>query len=154
MTCVIEADALTKSYSGKLALDKFSLRVKEGMIFGLLGPNGAGKTTAIEIMLGLRTSESGTVRVLGENPEKHYQRIAPKIGAMLQEGGINPGLKPREALKLYSSFYPESLEIDDLLAQVDLTGVNTNVRRLSGGAGSISVSRFGCCRKAKISFSR
>lgn len=84
-------------------------------------------------MLGLRTSESGTVRVLGENPEKHYQRIAPKIGAMLQEGGINPGLKPREALKLYSSFYPESLEIDDLLAQVDLTGVNTNVRRLWGG---------------------
>lgn len=141
MTCVIEADALTKSYSGKLALDKFSLRVKEGMIFGLLGPNGAGKTTAIEIMLGLRTSESGTVRVLGENPEKHYQRIAPKIGAMLQEGGINPGLKPREALKLYSSFYPESLEIDDLLAQVDLTGVNTNVRRLSGGqAQSLSLA--------------
>ena len=140
MTCVIEADALTKSYSGKLALDKFSLRVKEGMIFGLLGPNGAGKTTAIEIMLGLRTSESGTVRVLGENPEKHYQRIAPKIGAMLQEGGINPGLKPREALKLYSSFYPESLEIDDLLAQVDLTGVNTNVRRLSGGRLNLCLS--------------
>jgi ABC-2 type transport system ATP-binding protein len=141
MNFVIEADDLTKSYSGNVALDHFSLKVTEGMIFGLLGPNGAGKTTAIEIMLGLRSSDSGSVKVLGENPEKKYHLIAPKIGAMLQEGGINPGLKPREAVKLYSSFYPQSHDIDELLELVDLTGVNTNVRRLSGGqAQSLSLA--------------
>ena len=60
---------------------------------------------------------------------------------MLQEGGINPGLKPREALRLYSSFYQDSLDIDKLLDQVELAGVKTNVRRLSGGqAQSLSLA--------------
>ncbi len=141
MNNVIQAEGLRKSYSGEIALDGFSLSVPKGMIFGLLGPNGAGKTTAIEIMLGLRVSDSGNVSVLGENPGKNFHLIAPKVGAMLQEGGINPGLKPREALKLYSSFYPQSLDIDELLVQVDLKGVNTNVRRLSGGqAQSLSLA--------------
>ncbi len=141
MSAVIEAISLSKSYGSKRALDNFSLTVESGMIFGMLGPNGAGKTTAIEIMLGLRNSDEGVVSVLDENPEKHYQKIAPRIGAMLQQGGINPGLKPREALKLYSSFYPSSLDVDELLERVDLSGVTTIVRRLSGGqAQSLSLA--------------
>ena len=141
MVSVIEASRLYKSYGSKRALDDFNLKVPSGMIFGMLGPNGAGKTTAIEIMLGLRSSDNGAVAVLGDNPEKNYQKIAPRIGAMLQQGGINPGLKPREALKLYSSFYEQCLDIDELLEKVDLNGVNTVVRRLSGGqAQSLSLA--------------
>ena len=141
MAAVIEASMLSKTYGIKRALNDFSLEVPSGMIFGLLGPNGAGKTTAIEIMLGLRKSDSGTLTVLGENPEKRYGAIAPRIGAMLQQGGINPGLKPREAVKLYSAFYPTSLAVDELLKRVDLANVNTMVRRLSGGqAQSLSLA--------------
>lgn len=141
MSPIIQASSLSKTYGARRALDDFSLSVPSGMIFGLLGPNGAGKTTAIEIMLGLRTSDSGSVAVLGNDPQKHYQRIAPKIGAMLQQGGINPGLKPKEALKLYAAFYPTSLDVDELLERVDLAGVNTMVRRLSGGqAQSLSLA--------------
>ena len=141
MTAVIEASSLSKTYGTQRALDDFSLTVPSGVIFGILGPNGAGKTTAIEIMLGLRTSDQGSVTVLGENPEKHYMRIAPRVGAMLQQGGINTGLKPREALALYSSFYSQSLDIDDLLERVGLKGVTTIVRRLSGGqAQSLSLA--------------
>jgi ABC-2 type transport system ATP-binding protein len=143
----IVAQSLTKRYGPRLALDDFSLTVPEGCIFGLLGPNGAGKTTAIEIMLGLRNSDSGNVDVLGDDPSRHFSRIAPKIGAMLQQGGINPGLKPREALQLYSAFYPKSLDVDELLVRVDLEGVDTNVRRLSGGQAqslSLAIAIIGC----------
>lgn len=141
MDCVINASSLSKTYGSNRALDNFCLDVPKGSIFGLLGPNGAGKTTAIEIMLGLRKSDAGQVNVLGQDPQKHYQRIAPKIGAMLQQGGINPGLKPREAIQLYSAFYPQSLDVDELLDRVDLQGINTMVRRLSGGqAQSLSLA--------------
>lgn len=141
MPSVIEAIGLNKSYGSKKALDGFDLAVQQGSIFGLLGPNGAGKTTAIEIMLGLRESDSGKVTVLGENPEKNYQKISSNIGAMLQQGGINPGLKPKEALKLYSAFYPQSRNVDELLELCDLKGINTPYRRLSGGqAQSLSLA--------------
>lgn len=133
MSAVIQATSLSKTYGSRRALDDFSLEVPSGIIFGLLGPNGAGKTTAIEIMLGLRKSDSGTVKVLDQNPEKNFEKIAPRIGAMLQQGGINPGLKPREAVKLYSSFYPQSLDVDELIKLADLQDVSTTVRRLSGG---------------------
>lgn len=141
MAFVIEARSLSKTYGSKRALDDFSLDIPEGSIFGLLGPNGAGKTTAIEIMLGLRECDNGQVSVLGQDPQKYYQRIAPKVGAMLQQGGINPGLKPREALHLYAAFYPQSFDVDELLERVNLQEVNTTVRRLSGGqAQSLSLA--------------
>lgn len=141
MESVIQANSLTKTYGSRRALDEFSLTVRPNIIFGMLGPNGAGKTTAIEIMLGLRTGDDGSVTVLGENPQKKYQVISSRVGAMLQQGGINPGLKPREALKLYAAMYPQSLDVDELLERVDLAGVNTIVRRLSGGqAQSLSLA--------------
>ncbi|MFN8015044.1 MAG: ABC transporter ATP-binding protein [Acidimicrobiia bacterium] len=141
MPFVIEAKNLEKAYGAKRALNGFNLNVEKGIIFGLLGPNGAGKTTAIEIMLGLRKSDNGNISVLGENPEKHFGKISPRIGAMLQEGGINPGLKPIEAIKLYRSFYPDGLDANELIRDVDLEGITTPVRRLSGGqAQSLSLA--------------
>src|SRR5690606_9994928 len=133
VSSVIEASSLYKSYGALRALDDFSLSIDHGTIFGLLGPNGAGKTTAIEIMLGLRNCDNGTVLVLGEDPQKHYASIAPRIGAMLQQGGINPGFRPREALSLFAALYPESLDVDETLEKVGLSGNSTIVRRLSGG---------------------
>lgn len=141
MSDVIHVESLYKTYGEKKALDNFSLNVPQGTIFGLLGPNGAGKTTAIEILLGLRTSDKGESRVFGEDPATSFMRIAPRIGAMLQQGGINPGLKPREALNLYAAFYPKSLDVAKTLERVDLNGVETSVRRLSGGqAQSLSLA--------------
>lgn len=130
---VIDAKHVFKNYGSKTALNDFSLTVPQSCIFGLLGPNGAGKTTAIEIMLGLRNRDRGDLSIFGKDPQTNFSALADSIGAMLQEGGINPGLKPKEALSLYASFYTDPLNVDKLLERVDLTGVQTMVRRLSGG---------------------
>ena len=72
MKNVVELRQLSKRYdtpAGPVqALDKLTLSVAQGEIFGLLGPNGAGKTTAIEIAVGLRRADSGTVSIFGKDP--------------------------------------------------------------------------------------
>jgi ABC-2 type transport system ATP-binding protein len=65
---VIEAEGLTKSYGGAVAVDGVSFSIAPGEIFGLLGPNGAGKTTTILMLLGLAEISAGTARVLGHDP--------------------------------------------------------------------------------------
>lgn len=133
MKLVIDAKHIFKNYGSKIALSDFSLQVNESSIFGLLGPNGAGKTTAIEIMLGLRNRDKGEISIFDKDPAIEFDAISDSIGAMLQEGGINPGLKPLEALALYASFYSNPLNVKEVLERVGLTGVTTMVRRLSGG---------------------
>ena len=67
---VIEVTDLTKRYGDRAAVDGVSFSVEEGEIFGILGPNGAGKTTTVESIAGLRTPDSGTIRVLGLDPRR------------------------------------------------------------------------------------
>ena len=88
MKNVVELGQLSKRYdtpAGPVqALDKLTLSVAQGEIFGLLGPNGAGKTTAIEIAVGLRRADSGTVSIFGKDPvsDNAWVRLncAPKLG--------------------------------------------------------------------------
>ena len=60
---ILETKEVSKSYSSHKVLDKVSISIKEGEIFGLLGPNGAGKTTLIKILTGLIRDYQGTVLV-------------------------------------------------------------------------------------------
>jgi ABC-2 type transport system ATP-binding protein len=76
----IQADALTKVYGKKRALDAVDLSVEEGSIFGFLGPNGAGKTTMLRIMTGLARPTSGTVSVLGHNVASAGNAVRAEIG--------------------------------------------------------------------------
>lgn len=133
MKLVIDAKHVYKNYGSKTALTDFSLQVHESSIFGLLGPNGAGKTTAIEIMLGLRNRDKGDISIFDKDPASDFDDISDSVGAMLQEGGINPGLKPAEAVSLYASLYSNPLDAREIIERVGLTGVTTMVRRLSGG---------------------
>ena len=82
---VIEVTDLTKRYGDRAVVDGVSFAVEEGEIFGILGPNGAGKTTTVESIAGLRTPDSGTIRVLGLDPrrdrdELRQQRRRPAPG--------------------------------------------------------------------------
>ncbi|MEV4259049.1 ATP-binding cassette domain-containing protein, partial [Spirillospora sp. NPDC049652] len=61
----VEMHEVSKSFGAVRAVDGLSLRLAQGQTVALLGPNGAGKSTAISMMLGLRTPDAGTVRVLG-----------------------------------------------------------------------------------------
>jgi ABC-2 type transport system ATP-binding protein len=129
---IIEVEHLTKSYGGRPAVDDVSVTVEEGEIFGILGPNGAGKTTTVECIEGLRTPDSGTIRVLGHRPGESFVR--ERIGIQLQESRIQGHLKVREALDLYASFYARPQDPDALLGQWGLTDKRTaKFKTLSGG---------------------
>jgi ABC-2 type transport system ATP-binding protein len=130
----IRISGLVKTYGTKRAVDGLSFEVCAGEIFALLGPNGAGKTTTVEILEGYRKPDSGRVQVLGCDPIADAARLKPRIGAMLQEGGLYPAITPREALDLFAHFYRHPRDTDELLR---LTGLEdsaaTRYRRLSGG---------------------
>ena len=84
MNTVISVENLRKTYGQTVAVDDISFEVSEGEIFGLLGPNGAGKTTAIECLQGLRTPDSGTLRVLRIDPVTDIRTLRRRIGSQLQ----------------------------------------------------------------------
>ncbi|MCU1427061.1 MAG: transporter ATP-binding protein [Actinomycetia bacterium] len=130
----ISVSGLAKQYGTVRAVDDLSFDVRAGEVFGLLGPNGAGKTTTVEILEGYRQPDAGTVRVLGLDPWREGPRLRPQMGVMLQEGGLYPGLRPLELLRLFAAYYDDP---DDPERLIDVVGLRdatrTVIRRLSGG---------------------
>ncbi len=130
----IRVEGLVKRYAGRAVVDGLSLDVAGGSIVALLGPNGAGKTTTVEIVEGYRRADEGRVSVLGLDPARDGRRLRPRLGLMLQEGGVYPQARPRELLHLYARFYRHPLDPDGLLERVGLErAAETRWRRLSGG---------------------
>ncbi|MGZ4435119.1 MAG: ATP-binding cassette domain-containing protein, partial [Trebonia sp.] len=84
----LKIDRLSKSFGATAALTDLSLRAGRAQVTAILGPNGAGKTTTVEICEGYRRPDAGTVRVLGLDPVADARALRPKIGVMLQAGGI------------------------------------------------------------------
>jgi ABC-2 type transport system ATP-binding protein len=117
-------------------VDGVSLSVRAGEIFGILGPNGAGKTTTVECIIGLRRPDSGSVRVLGLNPQTDQDRdeLHTVVGAQLQMSALPAKLTVGENLDLYRSFYEHPADVDDLVDALGLRDkVNAYYRDLSGG---------------------
>ena len=130
----IEVTDLTVRYGDLTAVAGLSLRADLGEVLGLLGPNGAGKTSTVETLEGYRRPDSGTVTVLGLDPGRDRRALTPRIGVMLQQGGIYPGITPREALRLFASYFAGAQRPEHLLERVGLVEqASTPVRRLSGG---------------------
>ena len=96
---IIETDELTKVYHGETAVDRLSLKVTEGEIFGFLGPNGAGKTTTLLMLLGLTEPTSGTARVLGLDPARDPIKVKSKIGYLQENMGFYTDLNAVQMLK-------------------------------------------------------
>ncbi|MEU0194338.1 ABC transporter ATP-binding protein [Streptomyces afghaniensis] len=131
---VIEVTDLRKAYAGRPAVDGVSFAVEEGEIFGILGPNGAGKTTTVECVEGLRVPDSGQVRVTGLDPVTEHEATRRVLGAQLQESELQAKLTVREALELYSAFYPSPLDWRPLAERLGLTAkLTTRFAKLSGG---------------------
>ena len=130
----ISVARLEKRYGSTVALAGLDFEVDAGEVFGLLGPNGAGKTTTVEILEGYRRPDAGSVAVLGLDPVADGPSLRPRIGVMLQEGGLYPGLRPLELLRLFAAYYDDPADPEALIDLVGLRdAVRTYVRRLSGG---------------------
>jgi len=130
----VEIGGLVKRYGQLAAVDGLSLSAARGAVTGLLGPNGAGKTTTVEICEGYRRPDQGAVRVLGLDPVRDARALRPRVGVMLQSGGIPPSVPAADYLKLLSSFHVRPIGPAALLDLVGLTAVaRTPYKRLSGG---------------------
>jgi ABC-2 type transport system ATP-binding protein len=130
----VVVDELVVRYDDVVAVDGLGFTAERGEIVALLGPNGAGKTTTVETLEGFRRPTGGSVRVLGLDPVADHARVVPRIGVMLQQGGVYTAMRPPEALALFASYYDHPDDPDELLARVGLTDqARTPWRHLSGG---------------------
>ncbi|MFD9125093.1 ABC transporter ATP-binding protein [Kitasatospora sp. NPDC059571] len=130
----VEVTGLVKRYGAKTAVDGLDLAIARGSITAVLGPNGAGKTTTVETCEGYRRPDAGTVRVLGLDPVADAARLRPRIGVMLQNGGVYPGARAVEMLSHTARLHADPLDVPALVERLGLDSCGrTPYRRLSGG---------------------
>lgn len=126
-------DDLHLSYGSTRALDGLAFVVARGSVTAVLGPNGAGKTSTVEICEGYRRPDSGTARVWGLDPVRDAAQLRPRVGVMLQSGGIPAAGRALPVLRHLASFYRNPLDVDDLAERLGLHAVTASYRRMSGG---------------------
>lgn len=132
----VETVALSKRYHKRWAVDKATLIVREGEIFGLLGPNGAGKSTFVKMLLGLVRPTGGTARLLGRSYRDY--RVRGQIGYLPELFRYPPWLTVREVLafhqRLLAPLSVPTLSIPDALNRVGLADRGSErVKSLSKG---------------------
>lgn len=130
MTALVEASNLSKRYGRRTVVEGVDLIVNRGEIVALIGPNGAGKTTTVEMMLGVRQPDGGTVTYSFDDARK-------ALGAQLQNTPFFPGLDTRDNVTLFASFYGLVLTKDEAGAVLKRFGLQdvatTQAAKLSGG---------------------
>jgi ABC-2 type transport system ATP-binding protein len=104
-TPILEVTNLSKRYGSTVALDRVTLEVHEGEIFGLLGPNGAGKTTLLSIVSCLLEPSAGSARLLGRAVTTRDRALRRLIGIVPQELAIYGELTARENLRFFGELY-------------------------------------------------
>ncbi|MGW0734728.1 ABC transporter ATP-binding protein [Streptomyces sp. NPDC002851] len=130
---VLQVRGLVKRYGSKTAVDGLDLTASAG-ITAVLGPNGAGKTTTVETCEGYRRPDAGEVRVLGLDPVAQAAELRPRIGVMLQSGGVYSGARADEMLRHMAKLHAHPLNVDALIERLGLGSCGrTTYRRLSGG---------------------
>jgi ABC-2 type transport system ATP-binding protein len=104
-TPAIQISDLTKRYGKDRGIDKLSLQVEEGEIFGFIGPNGAGKSTTIRVLLNLLFPTDGSARIMGLDTVKDSKKIRARTGYIPSEANPYPFMTAREFLHYTASFY-------------------------------------------------
>ena len=131
---VVQVRGLMKSYGNTMALNDLNLEVEKGEIFGIVGPNGAGKTTTIDCMAGMRSLDSGSIRILGLDPVKNGTELKKRTGLQQQESELPDRLKVEEAVNLFKTLFGTSPSTESLLDRVGLLSKRQSCfAALSGG---------------------
>ena len=134
MSSAITVSGLRKTYGSFVAVDDVDLQVESGEVFAFLGPNGAGKTTTIDILTGAQRRTSGTVSVLGRDPQNDEREWRAQVGAVPQGTAKYSDLTVREIIDHFASFYPDPFPTGQL---IDMVGLGAKAKvlstKLSGG---------------------
>ena len=141
---------LSKSYR-EPAVDRVSLTVKQGQIFGLVGKNGAGKTTLIRMATGQTLPTSGELFLFGENSRKGLEKMRSRIGCMVETPSFFPYLTAEENLRLVNDALTHG-EAEALLAAVGLEGEAKRLPgELSGGMRRrVAIARAAASGRAPV----
>ena len=120
-TPVVTTEALTKRYGERVAVDRVSMTVRRGEVYGFLGPNGAGKTTTLRMMLGLVRPTAGAASIATD-----------RVGALIEGPGFHPYLSGRDNLRTLARFRGLAVaEVERVLERVDLAGRATGLLGLA-----------------------
>ena len=136
---LISARGLTKRYGDFTAVDAIDFDVAKGESFGLLGPNGAGKSTTMRIIAATSQRTSGTITILGRDPEEHGPQIRAHLGVVPQQDNLDTELTVTENLFIYGRYFGLSkkfirTKIEELLKFAQLEEKrDVKVDALSGG---------------------
>ncbi|PPS77768.1 MULTISPECIES: ABC transporter ATP-binding protein [Streptomyces] len=129
---VVAFDQVSKAYDAVRAVDGLSLDLRPGETVALLGPNGAGKSTTLDLLLGLKNPDSGTVRLFGTSPRDAI--VAGRVGAMLQSGGLMDEVTVAELVRLACDLHPKSYRPSEVLSRAGIAQIaDRKVNKLSGG---------------------
>ena len=125
-------DQVSKSYGDVRAVDGLTLALYPGETVALLGPNGAGKSTTLDLLLGLKRPDSGTIDLFGTDPREAI--VAGRVGAMLQSGGLMGEVTVAELVRLACDLHPRPYPVSDVLARAGIKQIaDRKVDKLSGG---------------------
>ncbi len=122
---IIETEELTKIYGSQTAVNRLTLQIHEGEVFGFLGPNGAGKTTTLLMFLGLTEPTSGKIRISGLDPAREPLRVKERVGYLPENVGFYDDMDARQNLRYVARLnrIPDDVSakrIDELLKLVGL----------------------------------
>jgi ABC-2 type transport system ATP-binding protein len=135
----VETNELTRRFGDFIAVDRVTLRVAPGEVFGFLGPNGSGKTTTIRMLCGLLAPTEGSGRVLGFDIGRESEAIKARIGYMSQKFSLYSDLTVRENMAFYADVYgidrrERAARMAELIAMAGLSGREGELTaNLSGG---------------------
>ena len=125
---------LTKSFGNRKVVDDLSFDVQKGEVFALLGHNGAGKSTTIDLILGLKTPDGGSAKILGMDAAQNRKQVFERVGVQLQHTQYQTNITVEEACIEYASLYADPADYPKLLEQFGLGTLRKNfVSKLSGG---------------------
>ncbi|WP_327310585.1 ABC transporter ATP-binding protein [Streptomyces sp. NBC_01243] len=131
-TAAVRFDQVSKAYGAVRAVDGLTLDLHPGETVALLGPNGAGKSSTLDLLLGLRTADSGSVQVFGTTPQDAI--AAGRVGAMLQTGGLMEDVTVKELVGLACDLHPKPFPVAEVLSRAGIAQIaDRMVNKLSGG---------------------
>jgi len=137
----IETEGLTRTFAGRVAVDRLDLRVDRGQIYGLLGPNGAGKTTTIRVLATLLAPTAGAARIAGLDVTRAPGRVRRRLGYVAQTVALQPNalLTGRENIEIEAALrhVPRALCRRRAAEVLEIVGLTAHADRLiraySGG---------------------
>jgi ABC-2 type transport system ATP-binding protein len=128
----IDVRDLTKRFGDKTAVDRFSMQVPRGAIYGFLGPNGSGKTTTIRMICGLLTPDGGEGVVLGHDIRSESERVKRKVGYMTQKFSLYEDLSIEENLDFVARMYDMADRGRRVAEALENLGLTSRAKQLAG----------------------